>query len=333
LHIPRSVLVAVQRRLDHLSPGAREVLSLAAVAGRRFDFALLQQLTRRHEAELVQLIKELITAQLVVEESEEVFAFRHALTRQAVYTDMLARERKTLHRTIAETIERLSAETLEAHLGDLAYHFYAAGAWVKALEYAQRAGEQAQHLYAPRAALEHFTHAVQAARHLAVPAPLDLFRARGQVYQILGEFEHARSDYEQALHAALNTHNRVAEWQSLLDMGALWTERDYEQAGDYFHRAIELAREMGDQSTLAHTLSRVGNWYANREQPHEALHYHQEALGIFHRLNDQHGLAETLDLLGTTSLAAGLLPSGVTYYEQAIALLRALGDRQLLFPV
>jgi tetratricopeptide (TPR) repeat protein len=330
LHIPRSVQVAVQRRLDYLSPGAREVLSLAAVAGRHFDFALLQQLTQRQEAELVQLIKESITAQLVVEKSEEVFAFRHALTRQAVYTDMLARERKALHRSIAETMERLEASALEAHLGDLAYHFYAAGAWTKALEYAQRAGEQAQHLYAPRAALEHFTHAVQAARHLAVPVPLDLYRARGQAYQMLGEFEHARSDYEQALHAALTTHNRVAEWQSLLDPGYLWTERNLEQAGDYFHRAIELVREMGDQSTLAHTLNRVGNWYANREQPHEALHYHQEALEIFHRLNDQHSLAETLDLLGTTTLAAGLLPSGVTYYEQAIALLRALGDRQLL---
>ena len=330
LRIPRSVQLAVQQRLDHLSPGARELLSLAAVAGRRFDFALLQQLTRRQEAELVQLIKELITAQLVAEESEEVFAFRHALTRQAVYTDLLARERKALHRSIAETLEHLETSAHQAHLGDLAYHFYAAGVWGKALEYAQRAGEQAQQLYAARAALEHFTHAIQAARHLSVPVPLDLYRARGQAYQTLGEFEHARADHEQALHAALTMQDRVAEWQSLLDLGSLWTERDYEQAGNYFRRAIELAREMGDHSTLAHTLNRVGNWYANREQPHEGLHYHQEALGIFHRLNDRHGLAETLDLLGTTCLAAGLLPSGITYYEQAIALLRALGDRQLL---
>ena len=330
LQIPRSVQLAVQQRLDHLSPGARELLSLAAVAGRRFDFALLQQLTRRSEAELVQLIKESITAQLVVEESEEVFAFRHALTREAVYKDLLARERKALHRSIAETREHLETSGLEAHLGDLAYHFYEAGVWGKALEYAQRAGKQAQQLYAPQAALEHFTHAVQSAHHLSVPVPFDLYRARGQAYQTLGAFEHARSDYEQALHTALDTHNQVVEWQSLLDLGYLWTERNLEQAGDYFQRAIELAREMGEQSTLAHTLNRIGNWYANREQPHEALHFHQEALEIFHRLNDQHGLAETLDVLGTTCLAAGLLPSGITYYEQAIALLRALGDRQLL---
>lgn len=246
LHIPRSVQVAVQRRLDHLSPGARELLSLAAVAGRRFNFALLQQLTRRQEAELIQQIKELIAAQLVVEESDEVFAFRHALTRQAVYTQMLARERKALHRSIAETMEILFAESLEAHLSDLAYHFYVAGIWLQALAYAQRAGEQAQHLYAPRAALEHFTHAIEAARYAVVPLSLDLYRARGQSHHMLGEFEYARCDYELALHLALATGNRQAEWQNLLDLGSLWTERDYEQAGNYFARAIELARAMED---------------------------------------------------------------------------------------
>src|SRR6266496_3158284 len=123
LHIPRSVQDAVQQRTYHLSEGARQVLHLAAVAGRHFDFALLQALTQQDEAQLLRLIKELIAAQLVVEESAEQFAFRHALTRQAVYAELLVRERKALHRTIAETIEHLYAPALEAHLADLAIHF------------------------------------------------------------------------------------------------------------------------------------------------------------------------------------------------------------------
>src|SRR5713226_5919409 len=85
LHIPRSVQDAVQQRTDQLSESARRVLILAAVAGRRFDFALLQALTKHDEDHLLQLFKELMGAQLVIEESEEQFAFRHALTQQAVY--------------------------------------------------------------------------------------------------------------------------------------------------------------------------------------------------------------------------------------------------------
>jgi predicted ATPase len=140
LHIPRSVQDAVQQRTELLSQDARRVLTLAAVAGRRFDFALLQALTKHDEDHLLVLVKELMAAQLVVEESAEQFAFRHALTRQAIYAQLLARERKALHRTIAGMMEHLYVSSIDAHLADLAAHFSEAGAWEQALVYGQRAG-------------------------------------------------------------------------------------------------------------------------------------------------------------------------------------------------
>jgi len=328
--IPRSVMVAVQQRLDHLSPDARNLLSIAAVAGRRFDFALLQAMIQREETTLIQLIKELLTAQLVVEESEDVFTFRHALTRQATYTDLLARERRALHRSIAETMERIYADVLDEHLDDLAYHFYAAGAWAKVLEYAQRAGEKAQRLYAPRTALEHFTHTLEAAHHLSLPPSPTVYRARGQAYETLGAFEHALSDYEQVLNAARSTHDALLECQSLLDLGALWRARDYARAGEHFQRATILARTLGDASMLAHTLNQLGNWHVHLEELFEGRQYHLEALDIFRTLSDQLSMARTLDLLGMASFNMGgkQIEVGVEYYAQAIALWRALEERQ-----
>ena len=67
-----------------MSDKAHSLLELAAVAGRRFDFGLLQALTSMDEPGLLSLMKELVAAQLVVEETADRFAFRHALTRQAV---------------------------------------------------------------------------------------------------------------------------------------------------------------------------------------------------------------------------------------------------------
>jgi DNA-binding CsgD family transcriptional regulator len=293
LHIPRSIQDAVQQRSDHLSSSARHVLLLAAVAGRRFDFAVLQQVTHHDEQQLLTLMKELMSAQLVVEASAEQFAFRHALTRQAIYAQLLARERKALHRTMAETMESLYAGALEAHLADLAYHFSEASLWEKALSYAQQAGETAQRLYAPRAAIEQ-----------------------------------ARHDYEQALEAAHEADDSVAEWQSLLDLGALWAERDYQQTGAYLRRAMERARALADPKLVAHSLNRLGNWYLNVEQPHEALRSHQEALATFQTLSDRRGKAATLDLLGMASLLGGDLPQSAACYEQAIALMRELDERE-----
>jgi len=328
LHIPRSVQDAVQQRIDRLSEDARQVLILAAVAGRHFDFALLQQLAHHDEQELLSLLKELIAAQLVVEESEERFAFRHALTRQAVYADLLVRERKALHRTIAETMERLYAPASDAYLADLAYHFYEAGAWEKALEYGQRAGENAQAMYAPGAAIEQLTRALDAAHHLGRVAAPNIYLARGQSYEILGEFDNANSDYKQALAIARSVQDPHAEWQGLIALGFLWAGRDYTQAGSYYQRALALARQMGDSLTLAHSLNRLGNWHLNVERPLEALRYHQEALATFQGMNDQHGLAETLDLLGMANYLSGDVFQGTAYYQQAVALFQQLDDRQ-----
>ena len=328
LHIPRSIQDAVQERTDQLSASARRVLTFAAVAGRRFDFGLLQQLTDYDEQQLLVLMKELIAAQLVVEESADQFAFRHALTRQAVYADLLVRERKALHRRIADTMERLSVSSLDAHLADLAYHFYEASVWEKALAYGQLAGEQAQRLYAPHAVIEQVTRSLDAVHRGSISPPASLYRLRGQAYETLGDFERARLDYETTLQMARVSNNLHGEWQALLDLGSLWTQRDYTQAGTHYQQALALAHHMDDPLTLAHSLNRLGNWHLNIEQPREALHYHQEALMLFQQANDSQGIAQTCDLLGMTNLLGGDLLQGFTYYQQAVALFQELDDRQ-----
>lgn len=328
LRVPRSVQDTVQRRTSQLSQAAQKVLTLAAVAGRRFDFTLLQELTEMKNQELVPLIQQLIAAQLLIEESADQFAFRHALTQEAVYAALLRRERKALHQKIAETLEQVYAEALDAHAADLAYHSYAAEMWAKALTYSRRAGEQAQALFAPYEAIEQFTRALEAARQMSLPPPTEILRARGQAYEMTGNFERARGDYEAALSAAQEAHDGAAEWQGLIDLGFLWTARDYAKTGEYFQRALELARLLGDPTTVGHSLNRLGNWYANVEQPEAGLRYHREALELFQTQNDPRGLVETLDLLGMSSQLNSDLAQSHQFYQRAIALWRALSDRR-----
>jgi DNA-binding CsgD family transcriptional regulator len=327
LHIPRSVQVAVQRRLDQLSPAARELIALAAVVGRRFEFALLQQITHQSEADLVQLVKELMRAQLVIEESPELFAFRHALTQQAVAADLLARERRGLHQQIVEALEQLAAAQIDQPVAALAYHAFAAEDWRRALAYSQRAGQQALQLYAPHAAVDHCTHALAAAQHLAARAAPELYRTRGQAYALASVFDHARADYEQTITRAREDSDLGMEWQGLLDLGFLWMARDFVHAGDYFAQALTVARRSADTARLAHSLNRLGNWHVNAERPAHGQLYHQEALALFERANDPRGLAETLDLLAGATYLAGDINAGMKLYAQAAAQFRALDDQ------
>ncbi len=327
LQIPRSVQDTVHRRSERLSEKARRLLELAAVAGRRFDFSLLQELTKMDEQELLSLIKEMVAAQLVVEENADQFAFRHALTREAIYLSLFIRERKKYHGQVAETLERLYASSLPSHVANLAYHAFEAGSWAKALKYSRLAGEGAQALYAPQSALEQFTRALEAAQHLAVPSPA-LYRARGQAYETIGDFEKARADFEQALSSAREVQDNKSEWQALIDLGFLWAGRDYNRTGDFFQKALHFAREMDDPARLAHSLNRVGNWHANVGDLDQALHFHRQALEVFEELNDMHGLAETLDYLGMASQINGNLIQGTAYYQRAVELFHELDDRR-----
>jgi predicted ATPase/DNA-binding NarL/FixJ family response regulator len=329
-HIPRSVADAVERRLDRVGDAARQVAILAAVAGRRFDFALLQQITHVDEQELLIAMKELIAAQLVVEESEERFAFRHALTREAIYSLLLLRERKALHYTIAETMEQLFAPTLDAHLTEIASHFYEAGVWDKALLYAQRAGEKALALYAPRAAALLLTHALDAAKHLQLTPPSKIYHARGQAYETLGDFDRARADYESALDIARTASDGLMEWQSMIALGFLWAERDYTQTGAWFRLALDQAARQASPILRARSLNRFGNWLVNTGRLEEGLQAHHEALMVFEELHDMQGMAETLDLLGISYGMRGDRIKAVEQLGQAIPLFRRLGDTQSL---
>lgn len=259
--IPRSVQDAVQQRARRLSQPAQQLLTLAAVAGRRFDVRVLQHLLHCTDEELLSLLKDVMAAQLVVEESADQFSFRHALTRQAIYAGLLARERRALHRRLAQATLQLFAEgsALDAHLADLAYHCFQGEDWEKARQYGQLAGEKALVLFAPRAAVEQLSWAVQAASHLSDPPAAALYRARGQAHELLGEFERARADYEEALQLSEEAHDSQMEWQGLLDLGFLWASSDYSQAGLWFRRALELAQALSDPRLQAMSLNRLGN--------------------------------------------------------------------------
>jgi len=330
LRIPRTLHEAVRQRVAQLSTDTHNVVILAAAVGRRFDFALLQRLAQIGEDELLRLIKELIAAQLVVEESAEQFAFRHALTRQAIEAELLVRERTALHHRIAEMSEQIYASALERHVVDLAYHSYEAGMWESALDYGQRAGERAQALGAPYAAIEQFTRALDAAGKLAATPDPALYLARGSAFETVGDFEHARDDYEQALRLARDTGEALAEWQCLADLGQLWAGRDYEQAGMWFRSALDCAETLNDPRLRAHSLNRLGNWFMNTGQTTEGLHAHLAALALFQAEHDRRGVAETHDLLGMAHALGGNHVQAAHHYQHAIDLLRALNDQRNL---
>ncbi len=157
LQVPESVGISVQQRVRRLETRTQDLIKLSAVIGRHFDYQLLVELTGREKLEIVSDLRALVIAQLVVEQQDGIFSFRHALTRAAVYADLLELERRHFHELIAQSLERLHTRELDDFASELSYHHYHSGNWQKVIHFSQKAGERALALHAPREALVEFS--------------------------------------------------------------------------------------------------------------------------------------------------------------------------------
>jgi tetratricopeptide (TPR) repeat protein len=133
-----------------------------------------------------------------------------------------------LHRRVAET---LATRAREDDLPDLARHFHAAGPAgdpSRAVDYARRAGKQAETRLAHEQAAVCYGLALEALSWDTAAMGgrrAELLLARGEVWRRAGEIELAREDFLAAYHLARDAPNREAMARAVLGLGdvsAVW---------------------------------------------------------------------------------------------------------------
>ena len=187
--LPATVAEAVLRRLAALDDAGRRLVTYAAIGGQQVGFDLLERVLDLPEREVLRLARVAIERSLLVESGEGV-AFRHALTREAVTRDLMRRERRLLHREVAEALIALHAED-PATAAEIERQLVEAGLGDRAVPYALRAGDEALRLLAPGEAIAHFERAVDGS------TPMSLDRARA--LEGLGAAYYLRLDVTKAV--------------------------------------------------------------------------------------------------------------------------------------
>ena len=246
------------------------------------------------EADLMAMLKELIAAQLVVEETADHFAFRHALTREAIYTTLLLRERQALHRSgggsHGASVRSLHSSTPCRSVLSL-LHRRGVGKSIALLTTERGNGRGG---CIPNAKPSSITHAPWWQPVISTQVvETELLSARGHAYRILGDFRSALDDFEQARKIAQEQQNGKAEWRALNDLGTFWTGRNYQRTGEFFRQAEELARKLNEPKLIALSLNNMGNWFFVTGQTTQALKCHRQALEFFEGEQDEQGMAQT----------------------------------------
>ncbi len=176
LTLPDTLQAAITNRIDSLDPSQQLTLKVASVIGRIFAFRVLQAVypIDSDKPALREYMETLTRLSLTLIESETpdlAYIFKHAVTQEVAYNLMLFSQRRQLHQAVAEWIESSNEGNLESYFTLLAYHWSQAAEAPevsrnqriieKAVEYLEKAGNQAMQNYANREAIQFFSDAIR----------------------------------------------------------------------------------------------------------------------------------------------------------------------------
>ena len=146
-HLPTTIRGLLSARLDTLPPVERLVLLDAAVVGRVFWRGALERILG-DGTDLTEVLDALEARDLIRREpfswieSEEQFAFKHVMIRDAAYATVSRATRKELHAAVAEYLEEATGDAA-ATATALAGHWREGGHPDRAIGYLVVAGDQA----------------------------------------------------------------------------------------------------------------------------------------------------------------------------------------------
>ena len=161
ISIPDTLHGVLMARIDRLPRPAKQVLQLASVIGRIFAYRVLSAIGEWPDldAHLVTLQREQMVRERV-RFPELEYIFKHHLTQDTAYRTLLKRQRRALHRRVAEALERVYPDRIEGQVELLAHHWDRAEEPQKASAYMARAGQKAARQHANEEALGYFGHAL-----------------------------------------------------------------------------------------------------------------------------------------------------------------------------
>ncbi|PON19041.1 hypothetical protein C2W62_04825 [Candidatus Entotheonella serta] len=168
--IPNTVHAVVAERIDRLAPAEKQLLQTAAVVGPDIPVRLLGAVANLPDDSLYGALRHLQASEFLYETHllpEPVYAFKHALTHEVAYANLLQTQRRQLHRRIVDVLESWGRNDRQADMAEmLAQHALKGELRDKASAYFTRAGIHAMAQSAYHEAITAYEQALQSLEHL-----------------------------------------------------------------------------------------------------------------------------------------------------------------------
>jgi predicted ATPase len=172
---PDTVQGVITSRIDRLTPQSQLTLKIASVIGTAFSAQVVKDIhpIGMDVPHLAEHLEALERADLTVRDphsTELVYRFKHMITREVAYNQLLFAQRQKLHLSVAEWYETRFADDLTQSYAVLAHHYRLAEVTPKAVEYLEKS---AVLTFSIGLGKESVTLGLEAARLLGVDLPED----------------------------------------------------------------------------------------------------------------------------------------------------------------
>ncbi|MEZ0075448.1 AAA family ATPase [Planotetraspora sp. GP83] len=107
--VPVTLVESIAVRAEQIGPDGQEILRAAAIFGRRFPVSPLQEIVGLPDRDMLAFLRAGVAAQLITpdESATDWYAFRHALTAEALLTSLIPTERAMIARGAVQAVTRL----------------------------------------------------------------------------------------------------------------------------------------------------------------------------------------------------------------------------------
>ncbi len=324
--LPATLVDVLLSRVERLSEGAQRVVRVASVAGRRVPHATLLEVSGLSETELEEALREAVQHHVLVatqDQGNEVYAFRHALLREAVYGDLLPGERVRLHGAYARRLAGQQGRRGVA--AALAHHSMESHQLPQALAASVVAAQEAKQSGAPTESLHHLERALKLWD--AVPAAdrppgadeAALLRKASHVAGSAGEPERAVAFARHAVKLADNSDDpEVAAMTRRRLASALFVvEGKEEEARRVIVRAWELVEDLPASCEKAWVLAVYAGILRGMREPVEARTFAELAVRDARAANEPGVEADALITLGALEETEGRVDRGRARLREA----------------
>jgi predicted ATPase len=305
--IPETLRDALMMRVEALSGPARGLLRTAAAAGRRVSHRLLAEAADLTEAELDDALRDAAAHHVLVRDAD-TYAFRHALVREVVVSDLLPGERSKLHVTLAEALTAdpsLGEGATGAARAEVAYHWWEARRLPEALTTLVEAGRAAEELYAFAEAHRHLENAldiwdeVEDAEARAGTDRAEVLSRSAENANLTGELHRAVALAQQAVDLVDAADDPVRSALNRERLGRyLWVTGESEAALESYHEAVDLMPADPPSPELARVLAAHGQILMLRGRPRDSRARCEQAIEVARSVGARAEEGHALDTLG-----------------------------------